>query len=191
MNRLFARNPSSEGAMSMRVLVLICFAMSLFSVPAAGVTPELSNLEDAQAIQKLLADFTGAWNRHDMRAFSELFTNDADFVVISGKHLKGRAEIFTYHDGLHKGAFKNRQQSSKWNDLRFIRPDVAIGHVAFEATSTSGDQALKRTALATVVLTKKGGRWLITALQNTLLSGPPPGAVSSRRKMMKNYISIG
>ena len=166
----------------MRVLVLICFSVSLFSVPVAGTTPERSDKEDAQAIQKVLADFTSAWNRHDMRAFSELFTDDADFVVISGKHLKGRAEIFTYHDELHKGVFKDRQQSSKWNDLRFIRPDVAIGHVAFEATSTSGDERLKRTALATVVLTKKGGTWLITALQNTLLSGPPPGTLSPGAK---------
>ena len=166
----------------MRVLVLICFAVSLFLVPVAGTTPKQSNKEDAQAIQKVLADFTGAWNRHDMRAFSELFTDDADFVVISGKHLKGRVEIFTYHDGLHKGVFKDRQQSSKWNDLRFIRPDVAIGHVAFEATSTSGDERLKRTALATVVLTKRGRRWLITALQNTLLSGPPPGTLSPGAK---------
>jgi uncharacterized protein (TIGR02246 family) len=168
--------------MSMRVLVLICFAMSLLSVRVAGTTPERSNVEDEQAIQKVLADFTGAWNRHDMIAFSELFTDDADFVVISGRHLKGRAEIFTYHDELHKGVFKDRRQSSKWNDLRFIRPDVAIGHVAFEATSTFGDETLKRTALATVVLTKKRGTWLITALQNTLLSGPPPGELSPGAK---------
>ena len=166
----------------MRALVLICLSTSLFMGGVAGAAPVPSQTEDEQAIQKLLADFTGAWNRHDMKAFSELFTNDADFVVISGKHLKGRGEIFTYHDQLHKGAFKDRQQSSKWKDLRFIRPDVAIGHVAFEANSTSGDETLRRTALATVVLAHTGGGWLITALHNTLLSGPPPGALSSGSK---------
>ena len=166
----------------MRALVLICLTVSLFMGGVAGAAPVRSEGEDEQAIQKLLAESTGAWNRHDMKAFSELFTNDADFVVISGRHLKGRGEIFTYHDQLHKGAFKGRQQSSKWQDLRFIRPDVAIGHVAFEATSTSGDKTLRRTALATVVLANTGGRWSITALHNTLLSGPPPGALHSGSK---------
>lgn len=166
----------------MRALVLICLTTSLFMDGVAGAGPVSSQTEDEQAIQKLLADSTLAWNRHDMKAFSELFTDDADFVVISGKHLKGRDEIFTYHDQLHKGAFKDRQQASKWKDLRFVRPDVAIGHVAFEATSTSGDETLRRTALATVVLAATGGRWMITALHNTLLTGPPPGALSSGAK---------
>lgn len=143
-----------------------------------------SHAKDEQAIQKVADDFIGAWNRHDMKAFSNLYTEDADVVVITGKHLKGRDEIFKYHDDLHKGVFKDRRGSATLKDLRFIRPDVAIGHVAFEGASTltSGDERGKTTALATVVLAKQQGRWLVTAFHNTLLSGRVAGVLPSDPK---------
>jgi hypothetical protein len=52
---------------------------------------------DEQAIRKLIADFAEAINRGDAKAFATFFTKDADFVVITGKYLKGRNEIVTYH----------------------------------------------------------------------------------------------
>jgi len=90
--------------------------------------------------------------------------------------MTGRAAIFTYHDELHKGKFKDRRLSSQLKDLRFIRPDVAIGHVAFagKTTSTAVDERGATMALATIVLEKEQGRWSIAAFHNTLLtrSGP-------------------
>jgi len=88
--------------------------------------PAGSRAKDEQAIQKIVDDYAATWNNHDMRASAELFSDDADCVVISGKHMKGRDEIFRYHDELHKGAFKDRRLSAQLKDLRFIRPDVAI-----------------------------------------------------------------
>ena len=60
------------------------------------------NAEDKsqeQAVGKVLADFAEALNRGDAKAFAVLFTEDADFVVITGKYLKGRNEIVTYPCG--------------------------------------------------------------------------------------------
>ena len=125
--------------------------------------------EDERAIQKVLVDFVAAWNQHDMKLWSELFTDDADFVVVTAKYLKGREEIFKYHDELHKGPFKDHQMKASWQDMRFPRDDVALGHVKFEP----GNNKMKRTALATVVVVKQNGRWLIAAFHNTLLYGPP------------------
>jgi uncharacterized protein (TIGR02246 family) len=125
--------------------------------------------EDEQAIQRVLADFVTAWNQHDMKLWSELFTDDADCVVVTAKHLKTRSEIFKYHDELHKGPFKDHQMKAGWQDMRFLRDDVALGHVKFEP----GNDKMKRTALATVMLLKQNGKWLITAFHNTLLYGPP------------------
>jgi uncharacterized protein (TIGR02246 family) len=166
----------------MRVFLLTCL-VTLFCVGGAATpTPAESPATDEQAIQKLADDLGNAWNRHDMKAWSDLFTEDADVVVITGKHLKGREEIFKYHDQLHKGVFKDRKGQGQLKDLRFIRPDVAIGHVAFEGTSTSGDERRTTNALATVVLVKQQGRWLITAFHNTLLSGPAAGVLPSDPK---------
>jgi uncharacterized protein (TIGR02246 family) len=153
----------------MRVSLLSSLLAMLCIVSFASVCQAQARTEDEQAIQKVLADFVAAWNQHDMKVLSELFTDDADFVVISAKHLKGRDEIFKYHNELHKGPFKDHQMKAGWQDMRFLRNDVALGHVKFEP----GNDKTKRTALATVVLVKQDVRWLITGFQNTLLYGPP------------------
>jgi hypothetical protein len=42
-----------------------------------------------QAVRRVVADFAEAINRGDAKAFAALFAEDADFVVITGKSLKG------------------------------------------------------------------------------------------------------
>ena len=98
---------------TMTILALMGLSFFTFDY-ALGQTPEPaeSRANDEQTIQKVPDDFSGAWNRHDMKAYSDLFTEDADVVVINGKHTKGRNEIFRYHDGLHKGVMKDRADGS-------------------------------------------------------------------------------
>src|SRR5207244_3131922 len=132
------------------LLAMLCIGSFVSAAQARDRT------QDEQAIQKILADFVAAWNQHDMKLWSELFTDDADFVVVTAKHLKGRDEIFTYHDELHKGPFKDHQMKAGWQDVRFLHNDVALGHVKFEP----GNDKMKRTALATAVLVKQNGKWL-------------------------------
>jgi len=153
----------------MRAFLLSSLLAIFCIVPFSSAAQPESGSEDEQAIQKVLVDFVAAWNQHDMKLWSELFTDDADFVVVTAKHLKGREEIFKYHDELHKGPFKDHQMKASWQDMRFPRDDVALGHVKFEP----GNDKMKRTALATVMLLKQNGKWLITAFHNTLLYGPP------------------
>ena len=59
-----------------------------------------------QAVRRVVADFTEAVNRGDAKAFSALFAEDADFVVITGKYLKARNEIVTYLAGLFADDFQ-------------------------------------------------------------------------------------
>ena len=105
-----------------------------------------------------------------MEAFAQLFTSSCDYIVITGRHLKGRTEIFAYHDDLHRGLFKDRQLSATWKDFRFVNDEVAIGHVTWTASGPSSDGRGNTAALGTVVVRKQGGFWLIDAVHNTLLS---------------------
>jgi uncharacterized protein (TIGR02246 family) len=157
-----------------RFLLIAAFAGIAF---VSVSQTESSNSADERSIKEIASNFAAAWNRHDMRAFSDLCTVDADFVVITGKHLKGREEIFAYHDELHKGLFRNRALSAELKDLRFIRPDVAIGHLGFQGRDTAGDTRRNTSALATIVVVKQNDQWLISAFHNTLLTGPAGGAL--------------
>jgi uncharacterized protein (TIGR02246 family) len=161
----------------MRTFLFVSVSSFMFVACAATHPRSDSQLIDEQAISGIADDFAAFWNRHDMKALSELCTEDADFVVITGRHLGGREEIFTYHDALHKGIFKDRTLSAKLKDVWFIRPDVAIGHLNFEGGATSGDDRRKTAAFATAVIVRERDNWLISAFHNTLLSGPPHGVL--------------
>ena len=116
----------------MRTFLFSSFLGMLCLASFASVVHAQARTEDKQAIQKVLSDFVAAWNQHDMKLWSHLFTDDADFVVVTAKHLRGRDEIFNYHDELHKGPFKDHAMKAGWQDVRFLRADVALGHVKFE-----------------------------------------------------------
>jgi uncharacterized protein (TIGR02246 family) len=150
--------------------------ISLCLAIAHAQTPESLKLrsEDERAARQVMADFQSVWTAHDTKALAELCTEDADFVVISGKHVQGRDQIYAYHDALHKTALKDRTNQNHVENIRFIRPDVAIMHVRFEGKSRlpEGDKRGDTTARATVVVEKEQGKWLISAFHNTLVLHP-------------------
>ena len=119
------------------VFFAILAPISLCCAIAHGQTPEplASTSGDERAARQVMVDFQTIWTAHDMKALAELCTEDADFVVIGGKHVHGRDEIYEYHDALHKTALKDRTIQNHIEDIRFIRPDVAIMHVRFEGKS--------------------------------------------------------
>lgn len=53
-----------------------------------------------QSVRQVLGEFVTAWNDRNMQAFGNLFSPSADFVVVTGKMLKGRDDIQSYHTGL-------------------------------------------------------------------------------------------
>ena len=160
-----------DNLVSMRTTLFLVTCMAFLAACPAGAAETHS--ADRRAIQAILDAFTVAWNKHDMKAMSELFREDADFVVVTAQHLRGRQEIYRYHDDLHKGLFQDSQRKARWEDLRFIREDVALGHIYFEHPDPKATGRASRTALALVVLTKEKKKWWIASLQNTLKYGPP------------------
>ena len=68
------------------VALLICYVLT------CNVQSPTSR-EDEEAIKKLIAGTTEAFNRHDPKAFARFYTQDAELVTVRGEHMKGAAEI--------------------------------------------------------------------------------------------------
>lgn len=80
----------------------ILFTASLCTVllGAARVSIAQPQSEKESAIRGVVDGFAKSWNTPGMPGFADLFTQDADFVVISGRWFKGRDEIVNYHKEL-------------------------------------------------------------------------------------------
>jgi uncharacterized protein (TIGR02246 family) len=140
----------------------------MLTVPASASAPAA----DEAAIKEIFAGFARAWEAPGMPGFEALFTQDADFVVITGKWLKGRDIIVSYHRELLKGHYAGSKQLPQEVTVRFLTPTIAVAHLASGARFNKDGEEVTRTALATATLVKREGKWLISAFHNTLTSGP-------------------
>ena len=132
---------------------------------------------DETAIRKLIQQIQDGWNAHDPKAAAAPFAIDADFVVVTGLHLKGRDEIergFAFR--LSQPDYKASKNTITVKSIRFLRPDVAIVHTTFDIEYSEGGEIKRDHAIETAVVTKARGRWSIIAFQNTVVAPQqPPG----------------
>ena len=125
---------------------------------------------DEAAIKDVIVSLSDYWNCHDMQAFAQLFTQDADFVNVIGAWWKGRPEIRQAHEDSHAAMFKDSTLSILETSVRFLKSDVAIARTLWELVgmiSLQGDMVPPRNGIWTNVLAKEDGRWAIVASQNT------------------------
>jgi uncharacterized protein (TIGR02246 family) len=170
-----------------RPVVFVALLVGALTVCVKAVEPGLPSKtsidaaldDDETAVRRVFADFARIWDEPGMPGFETLFTEDADFVVITGRWLRGRTEIVGYHRELLRSFYAGSKSLTPTVEaVRFLNPDIAIAHIRSGATYMQDGKEATRRGLATATLVKKDGRWLISAFHNTLTSGP--GALAPR-----------
>ena len=124
-------------------------------------------------VRAVIADFVEFWNHHDIESFSNLFTDDADFINADGQWWKGRRAIRDNEAVLHSMYLKTAHLAARSSTVRFLRADLAIAHVQWEMTGRTDltRKALEmRSGLLTLIISKVGPRWRIAA--NTEVLNP-------------------
>jgi uncharacterized protein (TIGR02246 family) len=156
---------------------LAVFASAVVIQPASGQDKGGERTADEKAIKAVLATYEETWNKHDMNAWGKLFTDDVDYVNRNGGWWKGNRANVEGHEALHE-AMKKQNQKMTWSaaveKISFLSPDIALVHAASKWPGfalPSGEEV--KGGIMTLVLVKQDGKWLIRALQNTLVSAPP------------------
>ena len=144
-----------------RVILLAAFGLIL----ATGSLEAQLSREGEQDIRSMLTGFSDIWARADIKAFEQLLTEDAEWVTRTGTFLKGRREVVAHHATIMTGIFAGSRVVWEPLAVRFVRPDVAVVHVAAQLTLRDGTR--RPGGMVTLVLVKQPGRWWITAVQNT------------------------
>lgn len=125
---------------------------------------------DEAAIRENVKQMETGWNTKSGELFAKPFAEDADYVVINGMYIKGRAVIDKAHQQIFDTIYKDTKISLTVRQIRFLRPDVAVIHVDAQRRGPTKD--LELAALLTLVMTKDNDAWTIAAFQNT---GVAPG----------------
>lgn len=126
---------------------------------------------DATVVARTVEAFADCWNTHDMDAFAQLFSADAEFVNVVGLWWKGRDQIKGAHQFAHRSLFKNSALTLEEVAIRFPVPQVAIARCRWKLTghvSPEGSPLPQRNGvLLNVLLRQASGGWLIVDSQNT------------------------
>lgn len=124
---------------------------------------------DSTKISNVLNNFVDAWNKHDVKAFSMEFAEDADFTNVRGVSAHGRAAIEKFHTQPFATWFKNSNLKITDKKIRFITPDIAAVDAWWEMTgsqSPDGQDIPLRKGLLNLLMTRSGERWVITVMHN-------------------------
>ena len=141
----------------------------MISAYSNGQTKDSVNANDEELIKKVLTIFTDAWNKHDAKAFSNIFSEDADFTNVRGTSAHGRSEVEKFHAPLFATRFKDTYQKVTQSKIRFIKPDVAAVDAWWEMSGVKnpeGQDLPPRKGLLNFIMTKNGDTWLITVMHN-------------------------
>lgn len=145
-------------------LLIFVFAVSIVS----GQHQKKS--DDEAAVRGNVDQMVKGWNTKSGAEFAKPFARDADYVVINGMHLKGRAANAEGHQRIFDTIYKNSTLAYAVEQIRFLRPDVAIVHVRAELKATLENLAETGNARITMIMTKNKDRWEIAAFQNTAIA---------------------
>jgi uncharacterized protein (TIGR02246 family) len=156
---------------------MIAFVLFLFPPRPTFSFPQTEHSADTKSIRDIEVRWQEGWNRHDITALADLFTEDADFVTVIGRWCKGKKDFYDYHVRLHQVMFKDSIWKTTDTQIRFLKPDVAIVHVNWGITgdrdADGAPRNVPRDGIFTQVLVKQNGQWRISASQNTNIEAVP------------------
>jgi uncharacterized protein (TIGR02246 family) len=124
---------------------------------------------DEAAIRQVQTQQAEAWNRHDARAYADLFAEDGDVVNVVGWWWQGRSEIERKLTEAFAVMFRESKLSVTDVRVRFLTPEIALAHVRWTMTGAKAPPGVAepRQGIQTQVLQKRAGTWLIAGFQNT------------------------
>ena len=143
----------------------------MLSVSTPNEALAKANQED---IQKTLDRFTSGWNDHDVKIFSTVFAEDADFTNVMGVSRHGRAAIEELHEPGFNGIWAYSTLAITKSNTRFIKPDVAAVDawwILDGLKDPEGKDRPPRNGLLNFIMTKQDDVWMITVMHNMDLPG--------------------
>lgn len=125
------------------------------------------NAADEDAIRAIHRQMIDAWNVGDGAAFAAPFTDDADFVVFEGTHLKGRQQIASFTQQIFDTVVKGSRLEGEVKFVRLLSPVLAVMHSTVRTTLRGQAEASPgRDSMQLTIVTKRDGEWRGEGLLN-------------------------
>ncbi|NNM77781.1 SgcJ/EcaC family oxidoreductase [Sphingomonas sp. ID1715] len=151
------------------IVIALCTSAPLLAAPA----PQSSRVEDANAVEAVLARYQQAIERLDLRDTADLFAADSE--IVESASLEGTyANYLAHHLTPEIGEFKSFVFSDYKVSVRFEGPvALATETYRYRIEPKTGSPA-ERLGAASSVLRKESGRWKIISMHSSARRPPNP-----------------
>jgi len=151
---------------NLRKRYVACLLISALAIEGVAVA---ETQDDRAAVRALATRQADAWNRHDAKAYANLFALDCDFVNVVGWWWNGRDELERKLAASYTTMFKDSVLTFTDVQVRFLTPQVAIAHMRWAMTGTAlpAEFPQPKQGIQTLVARKQGRDWMIDVFQNT------------------------
>lgn len=149
--------------------------MALNSETNKSIYNAAASIPNEGTVQQVLYDFTEGWNRHDVKLFSAVFADDADFTNVQGISKSGRKAIEELHEPLFQTIWSQSILKITKSKIRFIKYDVAAVDAWWILdglkTLDGKDQPQRNGLLSFVMVNENNSQWMIAVMHNMDLPG--------------------
>ena len=134
-----------------------------------GKTHQISPADD-NAVRGILKDQETAWNKHDMKAFTRAFRDDAQGINVVGMYWQGKAEFSKHLTDFHATFLKNCEEYLEEVQVHSIGEGYAIAVSIWKVDAFIGPGGVEIPACrhrSTSVLAKGADGWEVVHFHNT------------------------
>lgn len=142
---------------------VIGLGWAMNTTPVQG-QPAAAKADVDPAIAKRAEDFIAAFNKADAKTCASLWTAEADYVDVSGRHVHGRAAIEKMYEKFF-AANKGAKLQLIVTGRKQVSPDVVLEDGVSEVTDGEGSASAARFA---ALLVKKDGAWYLDSVRESV-----------------------
>lgn len=131
------------------------------------------NNENEASVRQVLNRMGEMFTNPTYELFSELFTEDCDYITFDGRHLKGIKQNYDAHRKLASlWIFKRVRLHGEEVSIRFTSPGTAVVIMKGALVFRWQKKALpSRMSINTNILVRDRTTWKISSFQNTRIKG--------------------
>ena len=147
-------------------------ALSLLFLSLTASAQTNTPADDAR-IRDMVKTLETGWAKKDGNLFASPFAENADYVIINGSYIKGKAAIAEGHQRIFDTFYKETNIKTEVQGIRYLRNDIAVVHVTSHLTGISNGQKLDGKGMITLTMVKSANGWQVEAFQNTPQAANP------------------
>jgi uncharacterized protein (TIGR02246 family) len=153
---------------------ILMLPMAVFGAAACadgrGAMPATCEAEFG-VMSTLLQEVAQTWRNNNADAFSQVFTENAHFIVGDGTHLEGRPAIFAYMQEAYGDFLAGSTVTVQNLDAQCLASNVGLLHTTGGILLAGETQVPpERIGLQTTVVVRESDRWRVIAYQNTRIA---------------------